>query len=207
MTKTLKWILVIAVIVIIAFVGLAFMVGSIFDVGNGKFYTKQDLIDNYKNKQASLYELKDFYNKLVPDDKIVEIEFESNQKIARLAVTNLNSTSQNFSEKYFCEWDLNINSYKVDSILQGLSWTKSTLADIKSHLDKANCIGIINGEPTNIWFQRSGFGMYSYDLFSKPIADSLKSKYNDSCTYIFYNNKVVLEYGGGAIGPQCFSQQ
>ena len=131
MNKALKCILIIAVIALVAFCWMTFAVSSIFDVGNGKFYSKQDLINNYKGKQISLYELKDFYNKLVPNDKIVEIEFESNKKIARLAVTNLKSTSQNFSDKYFCDWDLSINSYKVDSILQRLDWTKATLAEIK----------------------------------------------------------------------------
>jgi len=47
-------------------------------------------------------------------------------------------------------------------------------------------------------------GMYSYNVFDKTIADSLKNHYNDSCTYILYNDKLVLEYGGGAIGSQCF---
>ncbi|MBC7743709.1 MAG: hypothetical protein H7096_01250 [Flavobacterium sp.] len=75
---------------------------------------------------------------------------------------------------------------------KSLGWTQATLTDIKSKLDKANCIGVVNGEPTNIWFQRSGFGMYSYNLFSEAIPESLKLKYNDSCTHIFYNDKVVF---------------
>lgn len=33
---------------------------------------------------------------------------------------------------------------------------------------------------------------------------SLKSNYNDSFTYILYNDKVILEYGGGAVELQCF---
>jgi hypothetical protein len=41
-------------------------------------------------------------------------------------------------------------------------------------------------------------------FFDDPIADSLKIKYNDGCTYILVDNRLVLEYGGGAIGPQCF---
>ncbi len=34
--------------------------------------------------------------------------------------------------------------------------------------------------------------------------NKLKKNYNDSCTYILLNNKLVLEYGRGAIGSQCF---
>jgi hypothetical protein len=47
-------------------------------------------------------------------------------------------------------------------------------------------------------------GRYSFNLFDKPIADSLKTAYNDGCTYIMVNDRLVLEYGGGAIGSQCF---
>jgi hypothetical protein len=206
--RIIKWGHIIGIIVAICFVGLQVVaISSMFDVGNGNFYSKEDLIANYKSKTNELYQLKDFYNGLVPKDKIVEIEFENNKKIARLAVTNLNSTSKNYSERYFCAWDLPVNSYEVDSVLQRLGWTKETIMQLKSRLDKAGCIGIINGEPTNISFQRSGLGMYSYELFSNPISDSLKSKYNDTCHYIFYNNRVVLEYGGGAVGPQCFPKQ
>jgi hypothetical protein len=208
MSKTFKWVLIISIIGLVCFVGLQVIaVSSMFDVGDGKFYTKEDLINNYKHRTNELYQLKDFYNGVVPKDKVVEIEFEGEKKIARLAVTNLNSTSKIYSDQYFCGWGLPLTSYRVDSILQKLGWTQATLRQLKMHLDKAGCIGIINGEPTNIWFQRSGFAMYSYDLFAQPIADSSRAKYNDSCRYILYNDKVVLEYGGGAIGPQCFSKQ
>jgi len=49
--------------------------------------------------------------------------------------------------------------------------------------------------------------MYFYNIFSNPIADSLKSRYNDSCNYILYSDKVVFEYDGGIIGPHCFSKE
>ena len=181
MSKTLKWIIIISIVGLSVFIGFAYVVGSIFDVGDGKFYSKDDLIKNYKNKQTSIYQLKDFYNNLVPNDKIVEIEFSSDKEIARLAVTNLKSTSHNFNDQYFCDWNLDTNSYKVDSIIRSLGWTQTTLTNIKLKLDKANCIGVINGEPTNIWFQRSGFGMYSYNLFSKAIPVAV-----ENCLIIWY---------------------
>jgi hypothetical protein len=49
--------------------------------------------------------------------------------------------------------------------------------------------------------------MYFYELFGKPIPDSLKDTYNNGCTYIIYNPTVVLEYGGGVLGPQCFLKE
>lgn len=76
-----------------------------------------------------------------------------------------------------------------------------------ARLDAAHCISVRNGLPCRIGFQRSGMGMYFYDLFPTPMSDSVRSRYNDSCTYIAYSPTVVLEYGGGAVGPQCFSKQ
>jgi hypothetical protein len=78
------------------------------------------------------------------------------------------------------------------------------LKTLKEKLDKANCIQIESGEPAKIGFQRSGMGMYSFNVFDNPIPDSLRNNYNDSCTYIMATDRLVLEYGGGAVGSQCF---
>ena len=53
-------------------------------------------------------------------------------------------------------------------------------------------------------FNEVGMGVYFYDLFSKLIPDQAKEKYNNGCTYIIYSRVLVLEYGGGVVGPQCF---
>ena len=47
-------------------------------------------------------------------------------------------------------------------------------------------------------------GMHFYNVFDYEIPLGLKEAWIDSCQYIFYNNKLVLEYGGGVIGPDCF---
>lgn len=75
---------------------------------------------------------------------------------------------------------------------------------LKEKMDNANCISVESGEPFTIGYQRSGMGMYFYNLFDKPLTDSLKKAYNDGCMHILYNEKVALELGGGAIGQQCF---
>ena len=92
----------------------------------------------------------------------------------------------------------------MDSIIKPMGWTRETLKTLKEKLDKANCIQIESGEPAKIGFQRSGMGMYSFNVFDNPIPDSLRNNYNDSCTYIMATDRLVLEYGGGAVGSQCF---
>ena len=51
---------------------------------------------------------------------------------------------------------------------------------------------------------RSGMGKYSLKLFDIDLTNDQIKQYNDGCTYIFYKKNIVLEYGGGAVGSQCF---
>jgi len=85
-----------------------------------------------------------------------------------------------------------------------LKWTNETLAIIKKLLSDANCVSIENGQITTIGFARSGMGKYSYLLFDNNLTAAQVKQYNDGCIYIYYKNNIVLEYGGGAVGPQCF---
>jgi hypothetical protein len=159
-------------------------------------YTKQDLIDNYELKHNEINELHLYINRIVPANKRVDIEFENDRKFFIFHVVS--------DDVYDSNWEIDISSGKTDSLLTNLGWTRETLKTLKRKLDNANCISIESGEPTTIGYQRSGMGQYFYKVFAKPLADSLRNQYNDGCTHIFYKDNIVLEYGGGAIGPQCF---
>lgn len=159
-------------------------------------YSKKDLIENYKIKSKEINELQKYMKSIIPVGKSVTLEFESNNSLFIFHLSDKNGDSRN--------WDININSKKTDSLLRVLHWTKETLATVKKKLDYANCISVENKEPFTIGYQRSGMGMYFYNLFDKPMTDSQKKEYSDGCTHILYNKKVALEFGGGAIGQQCF---
>ncbi|QQT32707.1 hypothetical protein [Sphingobacterium siyangense] len=179
---------------LILFVGIGlFMAGF---GGVDKDYSVTELKENFEEKRAEIYEVKNYINKIIPPNKLVHIEFENNNMVGIFHLE--------VDGKFESNWDVKINSNKADSLLQKLGWTTGTLKTLKEKLDNANCIGITSGEPCNISFQRSGMGMYSFNVFDRPIADSLKARYNDGCTYIMVNDRLVLEYGGGAIGSQCF---
>ena len=196
MNKTVKWILIVVVGGLILFFCYIYYIFSVFSFDDGKYYSKQDLKENYNQKTQQIAELKTYINKITPANKSVDIEFDGNKRLAIFHVID-NGT-------YDSNWDLKVNSKKVDTLLSKLGWTQQTLITLKERLDAANCISVKNGEPCNIGFQRSGMGKYYYNLFDKPIPDSLRKNYNDSCTYILYNDTLLLEYGGGAVGPQCF---
>ncbi|MES2278037.1 MAG: hypothetical protein V4592_18555 [Bacteroidota bacterium] len=179
-----------------------------FGVSFGLFdkdYTTTDLISNFYKRRAEIFEAKRYFASKVPPRTIIEIEFKNDAQIARWGMyPGKDEPDQTVK---FLEWNLDVNSGKVAKLLKTTGWTAQTLRTIKQKLDAANCISIQSGEPAKIGFKRSGMGMYFFDVFDRPVPDSLKARYNDSCTYIYANRKLVLEYGGGAVGSQCFPVQ
>jgi hypothetical protein len=169
-----------------------------------KTYSPTDLVENYNERKAEIQDLKRFFGKMVPNDTFVEIEFANNDQLFRFGIASLNSSGKPDYETMILEWDLKVNSEKMDSLIKPLGWTQQTLKTLKEKLDRADCIQIESGEPTKIGFKRSGMGMYFFNVFDSPMADSLINHYNDSCTYLYIDKNLVLEYGGGAVGTQCF---
>ncbi len=170
--------------------------------------SKKELIRNFKKNKDKIFVLKKEYSKLVPDSYNVYIEFnpkniliDTNESVD---IRIFNSTDED-SDVIVQEWNLEYNSENLNNILKILNWDYDTLASIKGFLESANCISIENGKRiTNVGFARSGMGKYSYDIFEKKLDENIKTQYNDGCNYIYYKDHIVLEYGGGAIGSQCF---
>ena len=50
-------------------------------------------------------------------------------------------------------------------------------------------------------------GMYSYILFDRPTTPQEDSTFRADPMYIPYTDRVVLQYSGGAIGRQSFTQE
>lgn len=199
MNKALKWTLISIGVVVAAVAGYYIFVTVAIAVAFGAFdptYTQADLIKNYEARAAQIQALSRYINAITPAGKSVMIEFEGQRTIRIFHVGAAGHYSSN--------WDVKWDSPKADTLLQQLGWTRQTLTTLYDKLDGADCISITSGEPSNIGYKRSGMGKYSYDIFTRPISDSLRTQYSNSCTYIFYKPSVVLEYGGGAIGPQCF---
>ena len=183
--------------------------------------SKIELISNFENKKAEIQNLKNEYLKLVPKNYFVEIEFEAESKILnvseQITIKIYKTKTENSKENNVLKrndnlelvsqnWNLKPNSKELDEILKTLNWTSQTLMEIKKLLKEANCISIENGKVTTIGFARSGMGLYSYKIFETELTPKQKAEYNNGCEYIYYKDKIVLEYGGGAVGPQCFEE-
>lgn len=186
---------ILSVIYNIVMLGLAF---GVFD----KDYTTNDLLNDFNKKRGQIYAAKNYLNSVIPPHSIVEIEFKSNTHVAKWGIYPLKTDSDQ-TVKYL-EWNLDINTKQIDSALKMTGWTRQTLKTIKQKLDAANCISIKSGDPTRLGYQRSGAGMFFFNVFNTPVPDSLKKHYKDSCTYILVNRKLVFEFGGGTMGSNCF---
>ncbi|HXB05784.1 MAG TPA: serine hydrolase [Puia sp.] len=168
--------------------------------------SKKAMIANLDSNFANIQTLNTTYAKLVPKDYVVEIEFNpadpllSTPESIDLEITH-NAGNTNSHDK---KWQLLYGSTELTEILKPLGWTNQTIQTIKALLAKAKSVSIENGDITTIGYARSGMGKYSFKLFAKPLNKTDVNDYNDGCRYIFYKDNIVLEYGGGAVGPQCF---
>ena len=173
--------------------------------------SKQELIDNYEKNLNQIIRLKDEYQKFVPENYSVFIEFNPKNIIINteesidLIIYTKKGMNDNW-EFVYQGWNLKYDSPELTAQIGKVGWNMETVIKIKDLLLQANCISIENGEITAIGFARSGLGKYSYKIFNSDLTEKEISEYNDKCTYIYYKDNVVLEYEGGAIGAQCFPE-
>jgi hypothetical protein len=184
------------------------------------YSSEKELRENWIKNDSNIVELRDYFNKIVPKGYEVYLN-QDNDTTIDLWVFEVTDSISSKRITWFQKWGINPFDYKViptpydstewapmtnrlDIILEKLNWNNHTFIDIREKLRKADCNSIKNGEPTEIGYKFSGLGKYFYYLFRNPMKQSEITKYNDSCTYRYYNDTVVWGYRGGAIGPQCF---
>ena len=183
--------------------------------------SKDDLVENYELNKTVIHKLKTTYDNIVPDGFEIYIEFKGQNSIDLWVYEKTDSLDKKMT-CLFQQWDINPYDYvmepmtkydsseyapetnDLDLVKKKLNWTENTFVEIKKILDNANCISIINGEPSDIGFARSGMGKSFYHIFHDPIPETEIENWNDSCSFIYYEPKMVLGYAGGAIGAQCF---
>lgn len=200
MNKVLKILLIFFGIIILIFGGfflfLHIAFGGIF---TGPSYDKKDLIENYEERTQEIIEVKNYFKSILPNNTYVSIEFDNDKELGIFHVE--------VDSIYQSNWNLKIKSRKVDSLLTELNWTTKELKILKEKLDKANCISIAGtDDPVVIGWQRSGMGIFSYVVFDQDLEKDKIKDYNDGCRHIFYKDNIALQYAGGAIGMQCFSE-
>lgn len=192
-------------LIIISVIRGVFLIGSIVTVlmigcafgSFDKSYSVTELKDEYYSKEAEIKDLINYYNKIKPENYSVDIEFKNDKILERLRIIYKDS-----SNVVYQNWNVNSNVLFTEKLKGIAGWNEEQIAVLKNKLDKANCISVEDGEPLKIGFKRSGLGMFSFNVFQEINTD--RSKYNDGCEYILVNRNLAFQYGGGAIGNQCF---
>jgi hypothetical protein len=171
--------------------------------------SKKALTQNIDTNYANIIALKTYFKNIVPANYVIFIEFNPPDKMLKMDESIdfwafCKNKETNDYVVIFQESNIELNSTKLDSLLHLTTLKRQDLRDLKMYLDKANCISVYNKDAIEIGYARSGMGKYSYLIFDKSLTEEEKDKYNNGCEYIFYKDNIVLEYGGGAIGSQCF---
>ncbi|WP_426490828.1 hypothetical protein [Hymenobacter sp. 102] len=180
-----------------AFLGYVGFIAHAFGVFD-KDYTRKEIVNSYTEHYSAIQTAISCYESIVPAGKQVEVEFEDGD-IDRIVVREGPAQHPTYSLAWASS-----SKHQLDSLVTSLGWSEAAMQQLQEKLEAADCISIQNGEPAVLGFKRSGMGMYSFNIFSRPISDSLREQYARGCTHIIQSDELVLEYGGGAIGPQCF---
>lgn len=200
MNKFLKYLVIIcsvaAGLFIVCLVVMSIMISAAFGSFD-KSYSVSELKEEYYSNKKEIQELIIYYNTIKPQNYIVEIEFKNNQLLTRLTILERNS-----SNVVYQKWDVHVDEIQSHELTKYLGWNTDDVKNLKEKLDKANCISLEEGEPMKIGFKRSGLGMFSFNIFQDKTTD--RNDYNDGCKYILIDRYLCLEYGGGAVGNQCF---
>lgn len=164
-------------------------------------HLKEPMKKNYELHQKEIADLKQYFESITDDSTEVDIEFDG-KNIRRLCTRPYDNY-----RLYSCLYDLDKKEYIIEAVGEKVGWNKEILENLRKKLKAANCISIssIVDQGTEVGFKRSGFGMYYYRVFDKDLTAKEIEDFNDGCTYSYYRNNVVLEYGGAAFGSaQCF---
>jgi hypothetical protein len=173
--------------------------------------SKAEQIRNLDSNLPEILKVREQYSNIVPWGLSVYVEFNAEEILLgtkeNIDIRIMNDIGKEYPNVLSQEWNLDYNSQKLDSLLNIINWDIKKLLEVKTLLQSIHCISIENGNPTTIGFARSGMGKYSYKIFDFSLTSDQIKDYNNGCEYIYYKENLVLEYGGGAIGPQCFPDE
>ena len=191
----------IALLLVVTTVGGYTILSPYFGMG-GKFdnnYNADDSKENFYNNQKTIYELRDYFSSILPDRKGVSFGFHERNDRFYFIIREIDING-NF--KFITEENAQINSERLNDIIEKIGWTNKELEILLSKLIAANCIGIFkqpySDEPVDITFRyggSSGVAMYSYYLFGNPFYDNVVKKYARKEGVVQLNDSTLFEAG------------
>lgn len=189
------------VVLFLGYLGVSLFLKYTFG-GFDKSYSSEEVAAAYALKQNEVTDLIAYFDSIVPQGKTVEIEFANDDQLYRFGYAPRDTNNIG----WFLDWNVAIDSDRMDSINDVLGWDRETLRKLKVKLDNADCIQIKNGYPVRVGFKRSSAHMYFFVVFDPPLSSDQFTKYNDRCQYILVNDRLAIEFGSGVLGSQCWPE-
>lgn len=128
--KVLKIVLAIGCFGIIVFVGyivVIFYAMGAFDSD----YSVSELKESFNDKKSEIYELKKYFNTIVPAGRHVEIEFEDDDTLGRFGFSSLHSDPSGNYHRDFLEWNLQTDTKRMDSIINAFRVDKANISYVE----------------------------------------------------------------------------
>ena len=160
------------------------------------------MVEHYDENKSGLQDLIDYTSQSLDKGAQMQLEFEHGK------ISIFHAMGKNDS---ICSYNWDVHSEDIiDSLMQVVGLNHEELQNIQRKLKKLGCISIeINprlSDYVDIGFRRVDMGMYSYRIYNRPLNAEEKKEYFEDPMFIPYTDKVLLMYGGGAIGPQSFGE-
>ena len=174
-------------------------------VAPGRRCNPDIMAKHYEKHHTEMEELHRYLQSAVADSCAVTLEFKGN----RLEMFHV-CAGEGDEHHYSNFWNEEARE-KRDSLMCVVGLTQEEYDGIRQRLKKMGCVGIEYSQTTpdlvKIWFRRVGMGRYDYIINSRSMTDEEKSTAMENLDLIPYNDHCTFQYGGGAIGPQTFSQE
>lgn len=177
--------------------------------------------NNIDKKSSQIIELKNYFNQVVPPNYVIRIRYNSSNNVDLFVYEPIENSTR--IKELFGDWNVNLDKYKenpqteeekenhektklLKSVSNKLNWNREIFEELYEKLNKANCIGICNGEPTAIEYGFKGMGLLSFLIFDKNLTSEQQEEFSNDCSQIFYKDNIVLQYDSGAIGSFCIPE-
>lgn len=179
--KFLKFILL-ALLGVAAFY-LIFVI-ALVGMWGGFTHPKDELVKDFESNTGVFYNVRDYVNRLDPEHKISELEFNIYPEYKTFYIT-INGQDATKGYRDLQSW------VPSDSLLKATPWKKESFVALQEKLNQINCDYIKTGDPFVIGHKPiNGQGLF-YNLFNHT-ADHFP--YNDTCRFVRYSDTLILEF-------------
>ncbi|HHG83379.1 MAG TPA: hypothetical protein ENJ82_01415 [Bacteroidetes bacterium] len=183
---------IILTMILLVFFGITWLGIQLFSFSPSSFGNKLSLHENFKAKSSQIISLKNYFEKLIPENVNVSFEFSSENNKFDLGILLINPATKMEVYPAIGGEKISPGSAQMDSLLDYLNWNMVNIDTLVSKLQQSNCVGVSGGNPIQILFRKSGLESTSYLIFDQPLSDSLQKLYNHKEGYSVYNETTVL---------------